>query len=109
MTFFKSYRVSQLHSSRIIRFFCHCQKSKKNAAISPQEKDISLESCSLLVALGDVNLSLKTLAGLETSDISPCKGQCENAKVRVKCLKKSPSSLAQPCQALAAKHKVWRK
>lgn len=66
-------------------FFCHCQKSKKNAALSPQEKDISLESYSLLVALGDVNLSLKTLAGLETSDISPCKGQCENAKVTVKC------------------------
>lgn len=76
---------SQLHSSQIIRFFCHCQKSKKNAALSPQEKDISLESYSLLVALGDVNLSLKTLAGLETSDISPCKGQCENAKVTVKC------------------------
>lgn len=84
-------------------FLCHCQKPKKNVALSRQEKDVSLESFSLLVVLGDVNLSLKTLACLEPSDISPRKGQRKNAKGRVKCLKKSPNSLAQPVSSTGRK------
>lgn len=71
--------------------------------LSHQEKDISLESSSPLVVLGDVNLSLKTLACLEPSDISPRKGQRKNAKGRVKCLKKSPNSLAQPVSSTGRK------
>lgn len=102
VTFFKGYRVSQLHSPQITRFFV-IVRSPRKTWLSHQEKDISLESSSPLVVLGDVNLSLKTLACLEPSDISPRKGQRKNAKGRVKCLKKSPNSLAQPVSSTGRK------